>query len=134
MIVVDTNVIGSLFLSTDRSGQSEKVLIKDPRWAAPLLWRSELRNVLALYLRKKIISSGDALRIMREAEAIMQGGEYSVESSLVLNLVDLSSCSAYDCEFVALAQDLGVSLVTVDKSIASEFPGIALSIDAFVND
>ncbi len=50
MIVVDTNVIAYLYLSNERSQQVERLLEKDSEWAAPLLWRSELRNVLALYL------------------------------------------------------------------------------------
>ena len=46
MIVVDTNVIGYLFLSSDQSVLAERALQKDNEWAAPILWRSEFRNVL----------------------------------------------------------------------------------------
>jgi len=49
MIVTDTNLIGYLFLTSAHSMLAERVFQKDPVWAAPLLWRSELRNVLALY-------------------------------------------------------------------------------------
>ncbi len=72
MIVVDTNIIGYLYLTSDRSSQAEKALAKDPQWAAPLLWRSELRNVLALYIRKKILSLAEAQQIMDEAISLMQ--------------------------------------------------------------
>ena len=44
MIVVDTNVIGYLYLSSERSGQAERVLLREAEWAAPILWRSELRG------------------------------------------------------------------------------------------
>jgi len=57
MIVVDTNVIAYLYLPTDYTRLAEQLLAKEPDWAAPLLWRSELRNVLALYLRKNLLSS-----------------------------------------------------------------------------
>jgi predicted nucleic acid-binding protein len=43
-----------------------------------------------------------------------------------------STCSAYDCEFVALAQELGTVLVTMDKQILRDFPDVAVSIDTFV--
>ncbi len=133
MIVVDTNIIGYLYLSSDRSVSAEQVLVKDPLWAAPILWRSELRNVLALYIRKQILSLADALRIAEEAVDLMQDQEYEVKSLHVLRLVASSACSAYDCEFVALAEDLNVRLVTVDRKIVRQFPAIAVSLEAFVD-
>lgn len=54
MIVVDTNVIASLWVPNDMEELAYKVLKKDPDWIVPLLWRSEFSNILALYLRKKI--------------------------------------------------------------------------------
>ena len=132
MIVVDTNIIGYLYLTSDRSMQAEQALVKDRQWAAPLLWRSELRNVLALYIRKQILSLAEAQQIMGEAISLMQNQEYDVKSLHVLRLVASSTCSAYDCEFVALAQDLDVRLVTVDRQILDQFPAIAVSLEAFV--
>ena len=134
MIVVDTNVIGYLYLSSAYSEQAERALLKDAEWAAPLLWRSELRNVLALYMRKGWLSLEDAVRIMDEAVRLMAGREYAVDSVQVLELVEKSTCSAYDCEFVALARDLGVPLVTVDKQILRDFPREAVSLEAFVGN
>ena len=66
MIVVDTNVIGYLYLSSGKSILSEKALLKDSIWSAPLLWRSEMRNVLAYYIRKGFLSLEDAIQIMSE--------------------------------------------------------------------
>ena len=132
MIVVDTNIIGYLYLTSDRSMQAEQALVKDRQWAAPLLWRSELRNVLALYIRKQILSLAEAQQVMGEAISLMQNQEYDVKSLHVLRLVASSTCSAYDCEFVALAQDLDVRLVTVDRQILDQFPAIAVSLEAFV--
>ena len=45
-----------------------------------------------------------------------------MDSRLVLELVRDSDCSAYDCEFVALAMTLGVKLVTMDAKILRAFP------------
>ncbi len=131
MIVVDTNIIGYLYLSSERSEQAERALLLDPEWVAPVLWRSEFRNVLATYIRKGILSLESALRIMEEATALMRGGEYEVASHQVLALVKESACSAYDCEFIALARDLGVPLVTVDRQILRKFPNDALSLDDY---
>jgi predicted nucleic acid-binding protein len=131
VIVVDTNVIAYLFIQGDRTTQAEKVLRGDAEWAAPFLWRSEFRSVLALYIRKGILSLTDTQLIVQEAEALMQGREYQVSSALVLNLVANSTLSTYDCEYVALAQDLGVPLVTSDQKLLKAFPATAITMETF---
>jgi predicted nucleic acid-binding protein len=129
MIVVDTNIIAYLYLPTELTGHAERLLETDPEWVAPLLWRSEFRNVLALYLRKGLLTLADAVRIQDEAEALLAEQEYSTVSRDVLGLVAASSCSAYDCEFVALARTLKVKLVTMDRKILAEFPETAISLE-----
>ena len=133
MIVVDTNVIAYLMLKGDHTAKAEAVLNKDSDWVAPSLWRSEFRNILALYLRQGYITLTNAKLIVKEAEALMQAKEYEVQSMQVLDLVESSKCSAYDCEFVVLAQQLGIPLVTSDRKLLTEFPSNAISIDVFIS-
>jgi predicted nucleic acid-binding protein len=132
MIVVDTNVIGYLYLTGEHSAQAERALLKDPSWAAPLLWRSEMRSVLTLYIRTKRLRLVEAQQVMDESLRLMQGREYEVASHQVLSLASESTCSAYDCEFVALARDLDIPLVTVDAQVLKQFPNIAISLGRFV--
>ena len=132
MIVVDTNIIGYLFLSSDKSHLAERALIKDSLWVAPILWRSELRNVLALYMRKNLIKLDDARQIINGAMELLRGREYEVSSYEVLRLAKESNCSAYDCEFFAAAVDLKVQLVTVDKQLLKAFPAVAVSLKTYV--
>jgi predicted nucleic acid-binding protein len=134
MIVVDTNIIIYFYLDGEFTDLAEKAFKKDSHWVAPLLWRSEFRNVLASCMRKKIITLEDAFEMMPEAELLMKGNEYSVMSPHVLQLVKQSNCNctAYDCEFVALARDLYIPLVTMDKKILRHFPGEAVRLDHFV--
>ena len=134
MIVVDTNIIAYLYLCGERTAQAEKLLRIDSEWTAPRLWKSEMRNILALYLGKGLLSLQEAQSVMRESSDLMRDREYDVVSFLVLNLVASSSCSAYDCEFVALAQELEKKLVTVDKKILQEFPATAVRLDVFVRE
>lgn len=133
MIVVDTNVIVYLHLSSERSDQAERVLIKDPHWAAPLLWRSEFCNVLSTYVNRALIGVDEAIRIASDAERLVAGSEFAVASDQVLRLAEQSRCSAYDCEFVALAMVLDVPLVTVDKGVLARFPAVAVHLSEFVS-
>ncbi|GAB4108336.1 MAG: type II toxin-antitoxin system VapC family toxin [Acidobacteriota bacterium] len=131
MIVADTNLIAYLFLPGDRTAAAEAVLVKDPEWAAPLLWRSEFRSVLAGYLRQGRIPLPVAQALMERAEGLLAGREFSVPSGHVLEVAAGSGCSAYDCESAVLAQDLGVPLVTTDRQILRNFRGLAHSPEVF---
>lgn len=132
MIVADTNIISYLFLPTSYSEKASQLYRVDPEWAAPELWRSEFRNVLALYLRQNVISLTEALTLQDEAESLMIDLEFTLPSAAVMNLVASSNCSAYDCEFVALARQLSVKLVTQDKKLLRDFPETAMSLDEFL--
>lgn len=128
MIVVDTNIIAYLYLPNEHSHAVERLLVKYPNWVAPVLWRSELRNVLALYLRKQLLTFEQAYRIQTEAEALLAASEYDVNSYDVLNLANTSGCSAYDCEFVVLAKRLKTQLISADKKVLQGFPDVAMSL------
>jgi predicted nucleic acid-binding protein len=132
MIVVDTNVIAYLYLPSEYSELAERLLVQDSDWVAPILWRSELRNVLALYLRKRLLTFDKAFAIQTEAEALLSEKEYEPDLFAVLRLVQGSDCSAYDCEFVALAKRLEKRLVTMDRKILKAFPETAVSLAAAI--
>ena len=119
MIVADTNLIAYLLILGQYTNEAESVYIKDPQWVAPLLWRSEFRNILALYVRRGLMDLNDAYGTMEQAERLMRGQEFEIVSARVLRLAATSGCSAYDCEFVALAQDLGVTMVTSDRILVA---------------
>ena len=104
---------------------------RDPDWIAPVLWRSEFRNALAGALRRRLVTIEAAVEIATLAEAQMTGREFLVSSGSVLALVARSRCSAYDCEFVALAREQRVRLVTVDRQLMHAFPETAVSLDNF---
>ncbi|MCK5200021.1 MAG: type II toxin-antitoxin system VapC family toxin [Spirochaetales bacterium] len=133
MIVVDTNILSYFFLDTVYSEKAVTLFRQESIWYAPYLWKNEFRNVLSLYLRKGLITIEDAFFIMEKAELLMEGNEFYITSRHILTLVNESNCSAYDCEFVALAQQLNVKLITEDKKIISEFKDIAVNLDTFLS-
>ena len=130
MIVVDSNVLAYLYLPGEYSTAAEALLEQDSDWAAPILWRSEFRNILAGYLRRKAITFEQAISLQREAESLLEGAEFELESLAVLELVRDSDCSAYDCEFIALAMKLDTKLVTMDKGLLRAFPKRAIALSA----
>ncbi|MEX1257912.1 MAG: type II toxin-antitoxin system VapC family toxin [Gemmatimonadota bacterium] len=131
MIVADVNLIAYFFIEGERTRAAEAVIERDPEWAAPLLWRSEWRNVLAGYLRRGELDASAAMELIEAAEALLRGREHLPDAGLVMELVLASSCSAYDCEYVALAEALGLPLVTADARLLADFPERAISPEAF---
>jgi predicted nucleic acid-binding protein len=131
VIVVDTNLIAYLLLGGTSTPAARAVFVRDPEWAAPLLWRSEFRSILAGYLRRRELGIDDAVLVQRKAEDVLAGREHLVPSERVLRLVAASTCSAYDCEFVALAVQLTVPLVTSDRAVLRAFPSVAVDTAGF---
>ena len=133
MIVVDTNVIAYCWIRSERSEIAQRVRLCDPAWQVPILWRSELRSAITAYLWRGTLEVGDAGWIMRAAEDALAGCEHVVSSGAVLELAARTRLSAYDCEFVALAQSLGVPLVTEDRAVLKAFPDVALTMEGFLS-
>ena len=71
MIVVDSNIVAYLYLPGERTADAEALLEQDPEWAAPVLWRSEFRNILAGYTRRKTLMFEQACRLQKEAEDLL---------------------------------------------------------------
>ena len=132
MIVVDSNVIAYCWLNGPMTGLAQRVRVKDPEWRVPVLWRSEMRSMLAGYLRHGSLSAADTRRVMRQVESALAGFEHLVSSDAVLKVIEASPLSAYDAEFVALAEELSVQLVTEDKAVLKAFPAATLSMKAFL--
>ena len=129
MIVVDTNVVAYFLMRGEHTSAAEELYERDPQWVAPVLWRSEFRNLLAGYMRKEGLTLEKACAIQGAAQDLLER-EYETDSESVLRLVSESSCSAYDCEFVSLAARLGIKLVTMDGKLRKAFPHIAVPISA----
>jgi predicted nucleic acid-binding protein len=127
MIVVDSNVIAYCYISTPKfTDAAIALLTSDPDWNAPLLWRSEFRNILLKYIRADLLSLAEATQLQLNAEELMKSSEFHVDSEQVLTLANQSGCTAYDCEFIAVAKTLGAKLVTADKQLLKAFPRIAV--------
>jgi len=129
MIVVDSNVIAYCWINGDRTALAHRLRGLDPDWHAPVLWRSELRNILAGYRRDGSLSGEQVRSIMAAAEAALAGREHHLPSDRVFAVIERGRLSAYDCEFVALAEILRVSLVTEDRAILAACPGQSLSLE-----
>lgn len=133
MIVVDANVVAYAVLPGDKTDAALGVLSQDSEWVAPSLWRSEVRNVLATTMRVQGLSIENAMGAWRHATRLVLDAPVPGDTARILRLSELVGASAYDCEYVALAEALGLPFVTGDGQLAKRFPDLAVSLTDFVS-
>jgi predicted nucleic acid-binding protein len=129
VIVVDTNVLIHYWIPGPMTAAALALWRRDPEWVAPPLWRSEFRNVLATLCRAHRLTPAAAIEAVRQAEDQMSRAETEVGSVGILALAFESGRSAYDCEYVALAKELGVPLITCDRQLVRTFPAVARNLE-----
>jgi predicted nucleic acid-binding protein len=132
VIVADTNLVSYLLLAGERTEEARRVWAKDPDWVLPPLWRSELLNVLATMVRVQQLEPRQAFSAWRSSREVFGRSEREPEAERVLAAAIEHGVSAYDAHFVALAEELGVPLVTCDRALAAACPRVAVEAGWFV--
>lgn len=132
MIVSDTNLIVYLHVESEFTVRARQVQALDPDWVFPPVTRSEATNVLATLTREKWIDATAAGLLLDRVEPLIVAGSRDVPMKAALELAIERGVSAYDAQFVVLARQLGVFLVTEDGKLKKRFPDVAVSMEAFV--
>lgn len=132
MIVADSNLIAYLHLPGPKADVADAVLLKDSQWWVPPLWRSEFRSILFAYMKTRGMDVTTAEAHWAEALDHLGSTQKEPNPASVLAKAFDSNLSAYDAEFVVLAEELGVPLVTSDQQVIKAFPKLAISPEDFV--
>lgn len=127
MIVVDTSVLVNCVVEGIVTAEALDSRRKDRNWIAPLLWRSEIRSALTKHIRFGTFPLHDAFERALEAENLLSETREVRDHHLVLTIAVESGCSAYDSEYVALALEEGIHLLTYDRKLINAFPRIAMT-------
>ena len=125
MIVVDTNVVCYLLIRGEHSDRAQRLFDADSDWVAPRLLFEELLNVLVTYERKSLLADRQIMVIVEEALELIGDSLYELPPERVLAVARRTGLSGYDSQFVALAEDLDVGLVTWDRRIVERCPAVA---------
>jgi predicted nucleic acid-binding protein len=129
VIVVDTNVLAYAVLPGQRSTTVQALAERDPHWLAPRLWRWELRNVLATAMRVRLLSLTDALAAFAAAEQLVEDADLEPSVEDCLRVAARGRVSAWDAEFVYVAEALGLPFVTADRRLCQAFPKCAVALE-----
>ena len=126
MIVVDTNVIAYLVLPGEFTKLADRLHRKDPEWIAPKLWLDEFLNILSTYERVGKLEASEAMEVLKNTLELMEDASYEVPPERILKTARETGCSAYNSQYILLAQDLGVKLYTCDKQVIRRCPDVAV--------
>lgn len=125
--VVDANICAKLFIAEENSERALE-LFADAKIArhAPDFLFIECANVLWTKVRKGNYLAGDAVNDLQDLRAmdtvVTSAADLVVRAFELANEFDIS---AYDACYVALAESLGVPLVTADGKLAAKLAGTA---------
>ena len=125
MIVADASLLANYLNPAALNPEADAVYAKDVIWYATPLWRSELRNALLKYIRMGRLTKSLAESIIQDAAEVVGNREQSVSDAQVLEAAVTFKISAYDAEYVVLAKDLAIPLVTFDRRLALAARNIA---------
>jgi predicted nucleic acid-binding protein len=131
MIVVDTNIVVYLKCTAAFTAQARHARDLDPVWIVPTLWRHEFLNALLRIARQQELPLHRALAIWRDTFNGFVAQEYQANMALALRLAMAQQITCYDAQYLALAQEFGVRLLTEDKELLRKFPAVAISLNAF---
>jgi len=132
MIVVDTNIVAYLVIKGERTDLARQLYAQNTTWHVPHLWQHEFVNVLATLVKQGGATIADALNLWRQAQALLAHCEKDINLDEALVLAADTGISAYDAQYLALAQTLNCPLVTEDKRLVQKFPDKAMTIQDYL--
>ena len=127
MVVVDTNVLAYLLIESDRTKEAQALFAQDSDWRREAFLLVEFSNVLTTYRRIGALSGQQTESLLAEAARRVRE-LLSVPNLQALPCAERFAVSAYDARFLAVADTLGVKLVTEDAKLCAAAPALTRSI------
>jgi predicted nucleic acid-binding protein len=127
VVLVDTNVLAYLMLEGERTSAAQELFERDADWRSEAFIMVEFSNVLTTYVRTKVLSRDQGLKLLAGAEKLVPVLT-SVRNARALEVATQFGISAYDARFVALAIQMKVKLVTEDPKLRAAVPSWTVSL------
>ena len=122
MIVADTNLLVYRSIETPFAPLAKRWFEVDPLWMVPTIWRFEFTNAIVMHVRKGVITRAEGATAIDEAIKTYSSNEIVVDQTTAFNLAMQLRLSAYDANFILLAQALGTYCVTGDQQMLERAP------------
>jgi predicted nucleic acid-binding protein len=128
VVFVDKNLVADLLIDGDHTEVAQELRCRDPDWRNEAFLLVEFTNVLASSIATKRMSNTLAEDILSEAITLLDGKLVRIAHASVLSIAVRYRVTAYDARFLAVAQQLGIPLVTQDAKLRSAAPALTQSV------
>ncbi len=132
MIVADVNLIAYLLIRGNQTQKVQNVYQLDPEWKLPYLWRHEFLNILNKYVQHGGMPIEQSYILWEKAIDTFLTSECPVDYQDVLSVSVQYGISAYDAQYVSLAKQLEIKLITEDKSLSRVCPEVILTSNQYL--
>jgi predicted nucleic acid-binding protein len=134
MIVVDVNIVVYLLTDMPRHGLARQLYQRNSIWVLLPLWRHELLNVLATLTRQEVLERDAAFQVWHRALGLFSHRERQPDMEQALSLSIEQGISSYDAQYVVLARELDILLVSEDKKLQRILPNHVISLAQAATD
>ncbi len=129
MQIVDTNIVAYLLIDGDHTAAALELRRRDSDWRSESVLLVEFTNVLASSIASKRMTLSQARDFLTAAVTLLDGRLGRLPHLSVLEASVRYRVSAYDGRFLALAERLGLPLVTEDAKLRRAAPSLTQSLD-----
>ena len=133
MIVIDANILIYALIECDNSRLIPQLQEKDADWRTTELCLHETLNVLATYQRRGVLTLEQCRELLRNASRFISVAKCEVNMEASLVAATKYGITGYDAQYVALAQNLAVPLITEDRKLRQAVPDVGISMQEFIN-
>ena len=88
--------------------------------------------MLATYQRREVLTLAQCKKLLDHTERFMQVAQCEVNMGAALTVAAKYTITGYDAQYIALAQSMGVTLITEDRKLREAVPGVAVSMKEFL--
>jgi predicted nucleic acid-binding protein len=132
MIVVDVNIVAYLLIEGDKTALARALWEKESQWHLPGLWIHEFLNLLATSERAGHLKLSRCLEVLESARTLFESKTHLVDPIETLRLATKHRLTAYDAQYIALAQSLQTPLISEDRKLRQAVPEYVHSMRSFV--
>lgn len=132
MIVIDANILIYALIECDNSRLTSQLRVKDADWRTTGLCLHETLNVLTTYQRRGLLALEQCRELLRHANRFIAVAQCDVDMEASLTVAAQYGITGYDAQYVTLAQNLAVPLITEDRKLRQAVSEVGISMQEFI--